>query len=265
MFDYHMHSCFSGDSSAPVKDMIEAAIQKGLHSICLTDHNDPDFPFDTPCFDLDTPAYFDTLRKYQQLYKDKIHVSIGVELGLQTHLADQLKAYVKAYPFDFIIGSSHLIHRQDPYYPSFFEGRAEHDCYCDYFQTIIDNLQVFSDFDVYGHLDYIVRYGPNKNANYSYDRYQDYLDAILKLLLEKNIGLEINTGGYKYGLGAPNPMPDIIRKYISLGGECFTLGADAHSPEYVGYECTKAIALLKECGAGYLCTFQNRIPTYHKI
>ena len=54
--------------------------------------------------------------------------------------------------------------------------------------------------DTYGHLDYIVRYGPNKNQFYSYERYRNILDAILKKLADTNVGLEVNTGGYHYGL-----------------------------------------------------------------
>ncbi len=42
--DYHMHTEFSTDSEAPVGSMIEAAIQKGLTEICLTDHYDQDYP-----------------------------------------------------------------------------------------------------------------------------------------------------------------------------------------------------------------------------
>ena len=56
MFDDHLHTCFSGDSDASVESMVEAAVEKGLTSICVTDHQDPDFP---PCdisFDLDTEA-----------------------------------------------------------------------------------------------------------------------------------------------------------------------------------------------------------------
>lgn len=265
MFDYHMHSCFSGDSDTPTKDMIEAAIKKGLPSICFTEHNDPDFPAGDVSFDLDTQKYFETLSDYKERYKDQIDIGIGVELGLQPHLADHLQSYVNSYPFDFVIGSSHVVDKADPYYPEFFEGREEYASYGAYFQTIIDNLNVFSDIDVYGHLDYIVRYGPNKNKYFSYEKYADYLDAILKLMIEKNVGMEINTGGFKSGLGAPNPMPDIIKKYISLGGECFTLGADAHVPEYVAYEFPKAISILKECGGKYICSFKNRIATYHKI
>lgn len=265
MFDYHMHSCFSSDSDTPTKAMIEAAIKQGLSSICFTEHNDPDFPMGYATFDLDTKKYFETLFDYREQYKTQIDICIGVELGLQPHLAAHLQDYVKTYPFDFIIGSSHVVDKADPYYPEFFQGRKEYTSYCAYFQTIIDNLNVFSDIDVYGHLDYIVRYGPNKNKYFTYEKYADYLDVILKLMIEKNVGLEINTSGFKCGLDNPNPMPAIIKKYISLGGECFTFGSDAHTPEYVAYKYPKAISILKACGGKYICSFKNRTATYHKL
>lgn len=265
MFDFHMHTCFSGDSDAPVRDMIEGAIQKGLDTICFTDHNDPDFP---PCdvsFDLDTDAYFQAVRAFQEEYHGKIDIRFGVELGLQPHLAETLSQYVQRYPFDFVIGSSHLADRQDPYDPAFFEDRSEHDAYSRYFLSVAENLQAFSDFDSYGHLDYVVRYGPNRNANYTYSAYADELDAALKMLIEKQVGLEVNTAGYKYGLGVPHPIPDIIRRYLELGGECITIGADAHKPEYIAYAFGQTLDLLKSCGVRYLCTFEKRKPTYHMI
>ena len=43
LWDTHMHCHFSGDSDADPKDMISAAIQKGLDGICFTDHQDFDY------------------------------------------------------------------------------------------------------------------------------------------------------------------------------------------------------------------------------
>lgn len=265
LFDFHMHTCFSGDCDTPAEEMIESAIQKGLSSICITDHNDPDFPPSENCFDLDTPAYLTALTALQERYKEQIDVRIGVELGLQPHLAGFFREYLSSYPFDFVIGSSHLVDGQDPYYPVFFEGREEAASYERYFTSIIENLNAFSDIDVYGHIDYIVRYGPNKNARYSYRAYEEVLETILRTLIEKGVGLEVNTGGYRYGLGVPNPMPAIIRRYLALGGECITLGADAHTPSYVAFSFDKALELLRDCGVRYLCTFRQRIPEYHKL
>lgn len=66
-----------------------------------------------------------------------------------------------------------------------------------------------------------------RNENYTYARYSDVIDEILRLLIEKGKGIEINTGGFKYGLGHPNPCEEILARYRELGGEIITVGADA--------------------------------------
>lgn len=75
----------------------------------------------------------------------------------------------------------------------------------EYFESILENLAVFSEMDVYGHIDYVVRYGPNQNREYSYGRYQDILDEILRTIISKGCGIELNTGGFHYGLGERTP------------------------------------------------------------
>ena len=87
------------------------------------------------------------------------------------------------------------------------------------------------------------------------------MDAILKYLVKKDIGLEVNTGGFKYGLGTTNPCPEIIRRYKELGGKIITLGSDAHEPNYLAYEFDKAAELIRSCGFSSYFIFKNRIPT----
>ena len=41
--DYHLHTCFSTDSEASVSDVLDAAISKGMKSLCITDHEDMDY------------------------------------------------------------------------------------------------------------------------------------------------------------------------------------------------------------------------------
>ena len=43
--DFHMHTAFSTDSDTPAEEMILGAIDKGLETICITDHHDQDFPY----------------------------------------------------------------------------------------------------------------------------------------------------------------------------------------------------------------------------
>lgn len=257
-WDQHMHCNFSGDSDALPEDMIKAGIAHGLSGICFTDHLDYDYPEEPNIFLLDFDNYFKALSDLRKKYADKISVNIGIELGLQPQAAGQNLAVAKKYPFDFIIGSSHVVNHMDPYYPEFFAERNEDEAYMEYFESVLENINSCVDFDVYGHIDYVVRYGPNKNAFYTYEKFKDIIDEILTQLISKGKGIEVNTGGFKYGLGHPNPTEDIIKRYRELGGEIITMGADAHVPEYVAYEFDKTAQIIKNCGFKYYTVFKNR-------
>ena len=258
LWDAHMHSQFSGDSNAPQEDMILTAEKTGLGGICFTDHLDIDYQEDPSLFLLDLPNYTASVLALQEKYTAKFPVRLGIELGLQPHLANLHLNILSQYPFDFVIGSSHVVHGVDPYYPNFYEGRKEEDCYREYFTSILENIHAFDGFDVYGHIDYVVRYGPTKNENYVWTQYQDIIDEILKLLIEKGKGIEINTGGFKYGLGHPNPTEEIICRYRELGGEIITIGSDAHTPAHIGYDFQKVPDILKNAGFRYFTVFKQR-------
>lgn len=265
LWDTHMHTHFSGDSDADPRDMIRSAKEKGLGGLCFTDHLDIDYPQTPDEFLIDFPAYFSELKDIQQDFSSSFPVYIGLELGLQPHLAKELPAVVKEYPFDFIIGSSHVVHRMDPYYPEYYTGKTEDEAYREYFESILENLAVFDCFDVYGHIDYVVRYGPNTNTYYTYEKFADVIDEILRTLIQKGKGIEINTGGFKYGLGHPNPTEAILKRYRELGGEIITIGADAHKPEHVAFDFNKVPAILKEAGFSYYTVFKNRKPDFYKL
>ena len=153
----------------------------------------------------------------------------------------------------------------DPSCPEFYKGRSEEEAYREYFESIVENILSFSDFDVYGHLDYVVRYGPNADREYSYEKYRDILDKILGLLIEKGKGIEINTGGMKRGMRDLHPCKDIIKRYKSLGGEIITVGSDAHIPQNMAAHFERAEAVLKECGFKYYAIFERRTPMFQKL
>ena len=267
--DYHMHTSFSGDSTAPMEEMILKGIELGLDSICFTEHMDIDFVYEKPeekgMFELNTDSYLYDFIKYKEKYADKIQLLFGVELGVQPHLKRELSLYAKSFDFDFIIASSHICNKKDPGYASFYEGRPQEEAYREYFLSILDNLKTFNNFDVYGHLDYVVRYGPTKNQHYHWSQYQDIIDEILKYLIEHGKGIEINTAGFHYGLNHPNPTEEIIARYRALGGEIITIGADAHKPEHVAYDFQKVPALLKHAGFQYYTVFRERKPEFIRL
>jgi len=101
--------------------------------------------------------------------------------------------------------------------------------------------------------------------SYVFVKNADVFDKILTHLIENEKGIELNTGGFKYGLGQPNPSIDILKRYRELGGEIITIGSDAHEPDFIGYEFNKACDILKECGFKYYSVFEGRVPEFKKL
>lgn len=252
-----------------MEEMILKGIAQGLTTMCFTEHNDFEYP-DSPDgpgtqFLLNTDSYLYDLIHYKEKYADKIRLLFGVELGLQPQLMRQNAVYAKSYEFDFIIGSSHLCNGRDPYYPSFYEGRTDEEAYREYFESILENIRKFSNFDVYGHLDYAVRYGASMDRDYSYEKYKDIFDQILELLLEKGKGIELNTGGIDKGMRDFHPCMGVLKRYRELGGEIITIGSDAHEPARVAQHFDRACQVLKDCGFQYYTVFEKRTPEYKKL
>lgn len=260
-YDCHLHSDFSGDCDTPAALMAEKALSLGLKGLCFTEHLDLDAPvIDGTDFSLDTAAYFQRMEDLKKQYAGQLDIRVGVELGLQSHVLTELTGYASLWPFDFIIASQHYISGGDPYYPSYFEGRDERHCYEEFFEVQLENLRHFSSYDTLGHMDYIVRYGPTRNTRYSFQAYVDHIDPILRHLTEQGKCLEINTGGFKYGLGQPHPDASVLRRYRELGGELITIGSDAHSPEYLAYDFLRVRELLASLGFRYYTVFSGRRP-----
>ena len=75
----------------------------------------------------------------------------------------------------------------------------------------------------------------------------------------------MNTGGYKAGLGCPNPCPEVLRRYRDLGGEIVTMGSDAHAVEYVGSFMGEAQEVLRGWGFRYFTLFRGREPVFVRL
>ncbi len=273
--DMHMHTWFSTDSEACPRDMADEAVRKGLKTICFTDHFDKDDLEwgEEGIFDVD--AYFVEMQKLQEEYAGKLNIRIGIELGLRTYLKDYYEELTKKYPFDFVIGSVHNVPYKkdaegnilytDPAAEKLFTDRTDKEAYRLMMETTLENVRTSDCFQALGHLDYVVRYGKSREKEYSYTDYADIIDEILKLLIEKKKGLEVNSAGLKYGLPFAHPHPDVLKRYRELGGEIITIGADAHKPEHIAYDFAKAEEILKSCGFKYYTEFFEQKPVFKQL
>ncbi len=267
--DCHLHSHHSGDSESSMESMIEAGIAAGLDCMCFTEHNDFDYP-DCPDMPsekwlLNVDSYLYELISMRDRYGDKMKILFGLELGMQPVCMRQDAIIAKSHEFDFIIGSSHVVDSMDPYFPAYWEGKTEQEGIRRYFESELENIKKHSNFDVYGHLDYVVRYSASKDRDYHYSTYSDIIDEILKTLIEKGKGIELNTGGIKSGMQDFHPCRDILKRYLELGGEILTIGSDAHTPDHVADYFDRACEALKECGFKYYTVFEKRNPEFFRL
>lgn len=268
--DMHVHSCFSSDSWEQPEEIIQVAIKKGYTHVYFTDHHDIDFPVSKSepdmDFQLDFPKYFNTLFQLKEQYKKQITLCIGVEQGICPETATKVTALAKEYPFDFIIGSSHLtkLSNGDPYYPSYYEGKTSIEAYREYFASEVTNVTLTEAFDVYGHLDYAVRYCPDTSFCYEFSDYEDIFEELFRLLIEKGKGIEINTAGI-LKIGFAHPHIEALKLYRQMGGEIITIGSDAHRKEDIGYGFDVAEDMLKTLGYKYYTLFEGRKAKFVRL
>lgn len=256
--DFHTHTTFSTDGTQALEEMAQSAFEKGLKTICFTEHNDFDYPDGE--FLLDTEAYRNELFSVRDEFSGKIEILFGVELGLMKHLGERLRKYAGEWDFDFVIGSTHLIDGKDPYFPEYFAELGQKNGVFRYFESIIENIGAFSDFDVCGHIDYAVRYSPEKS--YNPVDYREVIDEILRKILSAGKGIEINTAGLRKGLSHANPHPFILERYRELGGEIITVGSDAHNAADIAADFDAAESFLKDAGFEYYTVFRQRKPQF---
>jgi len=261
--DCHTHSSFSSDSSTPVEVMIEKAISLGFDTFYLTDHMDFDFPLNKEglTFVFSPSDYFEKLSTLKMAYQNKIKIRTGIELGLRTteSVNNQINQLLDAYSFDLVIGSTHLVENLDPYHFSYWKNRSEEEGLTKFFETTLKNIMAYPKINVLGHLDYAIRYAPSKGATFSYKAYKSIIDEILAFIIAHGIALEVNTAGFKHGLEKPNPGPDVIKRYLELGGTMISIGSDGHVPEYYGYKFHETRKLLLDLGVSAYTTFEDGV------
>ena len=257
MFDFHMHSRLSFDSTTAPIDMVKAAETAGLREICFTDHYDYNTdPKIAP--DIFTVEQYNA--EYGALKSDRLLIRRGVEFGLTTWNQSQLERFASQCQLDFIIGSIHYVDGYDPYYP----GKSMEAAFESYLEQSLACVKVQDQFDVLGHLNYVCKSAHNPtHAPLRYEDYADICDEIMKTVIAKGKGMEINTSGVDR-VGDFLPSATFLRRYKELGGEIVTVGSDAHTPDRVGQYTREALEILKDI-FGYVCTFENRKPIFHKL
>ena len=231
--DAHLHTDLSHDSDVPIDDYARQAIERGISEIAITDHVD---------FDPAAPAYGKTtfsqrertVREAAERWADQgVAIRFGAEITWDRRWADDIRAYLRAHPHDFVIGSVH-VYRDSPYAPahlaSWVAGKSLAEIVAPYFAEVAEGARTAL-FDTMGHIDFIKRYLVPHVTAADLATVPETYEAILRALVESGTALEVNTSGLRQPSGESYPSPAIVARYRELGGRAVTIGSDAHRSE----------------------------------
>ena len=259
MFDFHLHSSLSFDSKELALAIAQAALDRGLKEICFTDHydynSDPALPANL--FTRDAYAHI-----YNGLSVPGLTIRKGMEFGLARWNTRELRDIAAQWELDFIIGSVHFVDGHDPAEKVYWDGITVRNGFIRYLDEIVACVKVHNDFDVLGHINYACKFEPSGQP-LLYQDFREASDEIMRIVAQKGIGMEINTSGVDRA-GTFLPGADFLSRFKELGGQIVTVGSDAHNAQRVGQYAPQALEILKDI-FGYVCTFENRKPIFHKL
>lgn len=261
MFDYHMHSRVSFDGHDTGLVLANAAAAAGLKEICFTDHLDYDPLGTMGCMAFDTAAYN---AEYDHLEVPGLKIRRGMEFGMTPDNAAQFQEDLKRRPFDFVLGSIHFVDDLDVYMEPWWRGKTVLQAEQRFLEATLECVKIHEDFDVLAHLTYIAKTHCHPAPRpVPYDIHREIVDEILRVLAAKGKGLEMNSSGVDR-CGGFLPTAEYFRRFKELGGEIVTIGSDAHRADRVGQYSFESCQILKDI-FGYVCTFKNRQPVFHKL
>ena len=261
MFDYHMHSRVSFDGHDSGQAMVMAAERAGLREICFTDH------MDYVRGAQEQPMIFteeDYSREYDHLHSTQVKIRRGMEYGLYPDNQAQMARDIARRDYDFVLGSVHFVDDLDVYFTPYWEGKTVFQAQRQYFQGMLACVRAGGDYDVLAHMTYLHKgKGSPVHTPLAYADHAESIDEILRTLAAQGQGLEMNTSGVDR-CGGYLPTADYFRRFRELGGQIVTVGSDAHTSDRIGQYTREACQVLKEI-FGYVCTFENRQPIFHKL
>ncbi len=262
--DMHTHTNNSFDGNYPIEEMCEAAIEKGIQTIAFTDHVEMDY-FKEKGFDKDAENSYKDMLRAKEMYKDRIELCVGIELGEPTYDIETSEALINSRDYDFVIGSIHNLRKTDDFCELKYEGMDIEALLDKYFYEL-KLLADWAKFDTFAHLTYPLRYivGENK-IPVNMQKYQKDIDEILSILVSKDKALEINTSGLRQPIGITMPDESIVKRFKELGGKMITVGSDSHFTYHLGAGIEEGMKIAKNAGFDSVYIFRKRQPVEIEI
>ena len=260
--DMHLHSKFSWDAGQTLDEIAAKALAKKMSYICVTEHIDfmDDHNHNYTKFDYE--GYTAAIEKARGVFHS---FGKGIEAGEVHIYADRFEKFMEGKEFDYILGSLHDLEGHTPVFDAYFARyQSIEDAYRAYLEEEYRLIKA-GGFDVAAHVTLVHRRGAEFFPDFTYEKFKTEIDDILKLMITKKIGLEVNTSGLRSHSKDIIPCLDTVKAYAALGGDIITIGSDGHIIEDTFFAIEKGCEMLYLAGVTEVCVFEKRKPVRIKL
>jgi histidinol-phosphatase (PHP family) len=249
-----LHGGHSGEfcehAEGTLRSVVEAAVGSRLTTFGLSEHaprgearflypSERQKGFTVQRLQADFDAYAAEAKALAQEFRDRIEVLVGFEAEVvpASGYADQMLAMQDRYELEYMVGSVHYVGElqidgtMEEFHAAVAEFGGLESLAVRYYDTVAEMAARLKP-EVVGHLDLIRRNAP-AGADLQTNAITAAADRALQSVKESGAILDLNTAGWRKGLGNPYPAPWLVRRANELGiGFCF--GDDSHGAAQVG-------------------------------
>lgn len=264
--DMHVHTDDSPDANIPATELLARASRAGLAAVGFVAHLDLD-PEDFCYGGFDGDGY---LRSLSTAARDipETRLIRGLEIGEPHRFGDAARRLADYSQYDFITGALHTTKRAGMILgPDAFQGRDPIGIIGEYLTETVE-MVTSADMDILAHFGLFRRGMALAGLDTSLDETELFpgkVDAILEVMTDRGIALEVNTSGLRRLEKVTYPIPSIIRRYRELGGELVTLGSDTHREPWIFFGLEEGRRLLLESGFRRAFIFSRRTPEAYPL
>lgn len=215
MTNFHTHSNYC-DGKAPLREMVDFAVSHGFTALGFSGHGP--LPFKNTYSITDYDGYCREVRALQDEYRDRIEISLGLEIDYVPGMLEDFTPLIEQGHLDYTIGSVHLIpvpgitpHDSDDLwmidgsrYETYDEGLMRHfggdirrgvRAYFHQENAMLERNRP----TIVGHPDKIVMHNRDRYFHEDEPWYRDLALETIHLIKELGLICEINTRGIYKG------------------------------------------------------------------
>ena len=269
-----LHGGHSGEScdhaQGTLRQILDAALTFGYDTFGVSEHaprlgepflyaNEVEQGWTVEKLVEDFERYARGLPSLVEEFRGRLSVLRGFEAEVvpTDSYVEVMQEYRRRFNFDYMVGSVHYVDEisidgESQDFEKALESRSGLERLAvRYYDTVSEMVESLRP-EVVGHLDLIKLHG-RRFGTLDSPTVRRAGESTLEVIREQGCILDVNTAGYRKGLGAPYPAPWLVKRARSLGiGFCF--GDDSHSPADVGSGLDDARSYLLENGVESITT-----------